>query len=612
MKIFSRKALRISLLVLLVPVLIIGAWVVSVYSGLEKASDPVVRKADSATLRQLTRGAATGFSTPNGNHLWLGIPFAQSVSGEQRWTMPRAHIGWSGNREFISDPVPCFQFGQPFDKLPPEGHIGVEDCLSLDVIAPAMDAATAAAKKLPVMFWIHGGGNTIGAPRDLTKNKLVPGENVILVTTRYRLGPFGWFSHPALRDAGIPGSNFGTEDLITALQWVQDNISTFGGDPNNVTIFGQSAGGVNTFSLMLSPRAKGLFHRAILQSGGVLSVTQQQAENSVKQAVPGNDSNSEDIMAKLLVQQGKASDEAGAHEIARAMPPSEILAFLRSVPPLTLLKMYQRHEKDKMFSFPNVIQDDYTIPKAQPRDLVFDPERFNAVPTIFGANRDELKLLLLFDKNVTKRNFIGIPTVDDVDQFQRISSYLANAWQYAGVESPASWMRDAGYQDVFVYRFDWDEAPSYLGFDLGVLVGASHNMEIPFVMGQFDNREIPRFMLTKKNSDGRYALSSTMREYWAEFANNGNPGRGTSNRQALWAPWSTANDDANTMIFDTPADGGARMLRSTLSKASINAAVANDASLNDDQKCGIYKAFLLMKAWNQEDLARLNDGKCVD
>ena len=141
---------------------------------------------------------------------------------------------------------------------------GTEDCLYLDIRAPHNKSD----KKLPVMFWIHGGGNTSGLKDIYDFSGLVQTQNVIVVSINYRLGPFGWFSHPAIQDhnSGIDKtSNFGTLDIIKALEWVNLNIEKFGGDKDNITIFGESAGGHNVFSLLVAPQAKGLFHKAISQ-----------------------------------------------------------------------------------------------------------------------------------------------------------------------------------------------------------------------------------------------------------------------------------------------------------------------------------------------------------
>ena len=144
--------------------------------------------------------------------------------------------------------------------------LGGEDCLYLNVFAPA-DALMDRTAPLPVMVWIHGGGNRNGEGGDLSNARLPVDYDVIVVTFNYRMGPLGWLAHESLRLEGEASPNFANLDHVAALRWVQDNIANFGGNPANVTVFGQSAGAANILSLVQNPLAKGLFHRAIIQSG---------------------------------------------------------------------------------------------------------------------------------------------------------------------------------------------------------------------------------------------------------------------------------------------------------------------------------------------------------
>ena len=150
--------------------------------------------------------------------------------------------------------------------------VGNEDCLYLNVYAPSGAANEVAKRKLPVMVWFHGGGNTVGHAGGYDGSELAARYGVVVVTTNYRLGPFGWFRQPALVEhakGDEASGNWGTLDLIRSLEWVRENAAAFGGDPKNVTIFGESAGGTDVYSLLVSTRAEGLFHRAISQSGGI-------------------------------------------------------------------------------------------------------------------------------------------------------------------------------------------------------------------------------------------------------------------------------------------------------------------------------------------------------
>ncbi|PHR92660.1 MAG: hypothetical protein COA69_07475 [Robiginitomaculum sp.] len=612
MKFFGRTWVKVTLFVILSPIVLIAGCAGSFIHSLERPAKPFERTASFESVRILNQGEAIGFESKNGTHMWLGIPYAQSISGENRWTLPKPNQGWSGRKEFIQDPERCMQFGTPTEKLPEIGYFGVEDCLSLDVIAPksALEKAKADGKKLPVMFWIHGGGNTLGQPGDLTVNRLVPEENVILVAVRHRLGPFGAFSHQALRDSNIPTSNFGLEDIILSLHWVQENIEIFGGDPNNVTLIGESAGAVNAFSLLLSPRAKGLFHRTILQSGSSTTTPVAEAETPEKRG--GKHNSSADIVAKLLVLKGKAPDTVSALLLAKGMPSSEMFTFLKSIPPFEFIQQYQKDGKDKMYGIPAAIRDGFTIPTQTPDELMASTDTYNAVPMILGTNKDELAILLYFKSDFSRPGKLKMPVIDNIEGFQHASQFMAKTWKFIGSDRPANLIKSSGINDVYVYRFDWDEEPTILGRDLGIFIGASHTYDIPFIFGQFDNREILKYVLTKKNAAGREELSSDMRQYWAEFARTGNPGKGRTGALDTWERWSSRDGDTNsTMSLDTRAGGGSKMINAHVEKASLTRDLLLDGELTDKQKCDLFKFFLVTKLWSVQEYAAFGDGMCL-
>ncbi|MEM9177841.1 MAG: carboxylesterase family protein, partial [Myxococcota bacterium] len=194
--------------------------------------------ADSATRRVLAQGEVVGTTLEDGRVLaWKGLPFAAPPVGDLRWRAPQPPVAWEGVREALASGSMCTQLGG-------EPVQGAEDCLYLDVFAPASVAEEGAAL-LPVMYWIHGGGNSMGSGDMMPPQALARDNGVVLVTINYRLGLFGWLSHDALRaSAANPADasgNFGTLDIIRGLEWVQENIAQFGGDPGRVTIFGESA-----------------------------------------------------------------------------------------------------------------------------------------------------------------------------------------------------------------------------------------------------------------------------------------------------------------------------------------------------------------------------------
>ena len=214
---------------------------------------------------------------------WDDIPYAMPPIDELRWKAPK-QFDISAKNNSIEPKNDNFCVQEPSGLGGTEGNnyfSGTEDCLYLDIKAPSNKQD----ELLPVMFWIHGGGNTTGLKDIYDFSSLVKKHNVIVVTINYRLGPFGWFSHPSIQDfqSGIDKtSNFGTLDIIEALKWVKQNISLFGGNPNNVTIFGESAGGHNVLSLLVSSQAEGLFHKAISQSGYTTSYSKVNAYRPLK------------------------------------------------------------------------------------------------------------------------------------------------------------------------------------------------------------------------------------------------------------------------------------------------------------------------------------------
>lgn len=193
----------------------------------------------------------------NGGYLFRGIPFAAPPVGELRWKPPQPVLPWKGVRDATAQPASCVQNDQGWNYS--DYVIGKEDCLTLDVRTPAMTG------KLPVLVWIHGGSNRAGGPNDIVLSDV--GKQVVIVGVRYRLGIFGFLSHPALTAEQGASGNYGIMDQVAALKWVHENIARFGGDPANVTIAGESAGSQDVSLLLAAPAARGLFEKAIMESG---------------------------------------------------------------------------------------------------------------------------------------------------------------------------------------------------------------------------------------------------------------------------------------------------------------------------------------------------------
>jgi para-nitrobenzyl esterase len=213
--------------------------------------------AEAAAQQVRVDGGVVRGAQWNGSHRFRGIPFAAPPLGELRWKPPQPVVAWAGVRDVTAQPASCVQNDQGWNDS--DYLIGKEDCLTLDVRTPSMTG------KLPVLVWIHGGSNRAGGPNDIVLSDV--GKQVVIVGIRYRLGIFGFLSHPALTAEQGGSGDYGIMDQIAALKWVHANIAKFGGDPGNVTIAGESAGSQDVSLLLAAPAARGLFQKAIMESG---------------------------------------------------------------------------------------------------------------------------------------------------------------------------------------------------------------------------------------------------------------------------------------------------------------------------------------------------------
>ena len=539
-------------------------------------------EADPSSVRTLAQGPIVGTAHPtHAAHVWRALPFAEPPVGPLRWKAPRPPGPWTETRDAVVRRHECVQL----DITDPSSVIGNEDCLTVDVYAPrfAADAVPAGPKRLPVMFWIHGGGNSIGSGEVYDAARLAVENEVVVVVAQYRLGLFGWFSHPALRQtAETPedrSGNFGTLDTIRALEWVQENAAVFGGDPANVTVFGESAGGINVFALLLSPRAKGLFHRAISQSGVLYSTTRAQAENFVDSEDPGMPGSASEVLAAQLVQDGKAADREAAKAVLAGMEGPAIEAYLRGMTPERLLSIFEDSPMGGMYFSPNVFRDGHVIVDAPPLDAFASKATHNAVPTIVGTNREETKLFALFTSPSVRRMF-GLPvSVTDAQAFDLGSEYGGLLWKAQGADQPATALVSAGREDVYGYRFDWDEQGELLWLPLDRMLGAAHAIELLFVFGFTD---LGRF------TDAMYAdlasaetLSKQMRSYWTEFARSGSPRRGRDGSLPTWQPWGAAAEAPKYLVIDSVAGGGMRMASETVDVAGVLDQLGRDTRFRD-------------------------------
>jgi para-nitrobenzyl esterase len=456
--------------------------------------------AESAPQVKTKSGMVEG-KAEGGVYAFLGIPYAAPPLGELRWKPPIAAAKWKTVRKAREFGSHCLQ-GKVFGDMVFRDSGGSEDCLTLNVWVPANRPAA----KLPVMVWIYGGGFVAGTTSEARQDgtHLAGQHGVIVVSMNYRLGVFGFLVHPELmKESGRNAAgNYGLLDQLAALHWVHDNIAAFGGDPDNVTIFGESAGSFSVSAQMASPLAKGLFQKAIGESGAAFSRSGLSFDPVSVRAEKD---------AKLV------SEKLGV----------STLAELRAVPADKLVDVFGKPGEGAFAFGPDI--DGYFLPESVP--AIFAAGKQNDVALLAGWNHDEGSFEIAFaPQKPTAESMKATAEKDFGDkaaEFLKLyptdtpEQTLRSAEDYAGDRfialSTWDWMEaqsKTGKQPIYRYRFEL--APPSAKADAPKM-GAYHSAEIEYVFGQLDSKtDIPW------RADDRL-LSDLMQRYWTNFARSGNP-----------------------------------------------------------------------------------------
>ena len=475
-----------------------------------KPANPAVVVTDKGAVRGLVESGLRSFK---------GIPYAAPPVGSLRWKAPQPAAAWKGVRGATGFGSNCPQPPGFFGRLSDN-----ENCLFLNVYTPV--SAAKAGSKLPVMVWIHGGALISGESDDYNPLALVK-QGVVVVTINYRLGLLGFLAHPALAAESPTHSsgNYGLMDQQAALAWVKRNIARFGGDPANVTIFGESAGGLSVRSQLISPLAKGLFQKAIIESGAY---------------------------AETLPTEAQA--EAAGQATATALGCSDqSAACLRNVPVATLTA-----NDTTLSQLPNidgkVLTSDYAT--------AFQSGVFNRVPVLSGSNHDEWRLFveLLSDLSgnpVTASNYVS----QIQSQFSvpaSLASVIAQQYPLSAYADPAYALGAAGTDVAFAcnarrdvqnlsqfvptyqYEFNDEAAPNIYLPALGYSLGAYHASEIQYLFPA----PVPRLDATQNQ------LALAMQKYWTQFAKTGDPNGGGL---PTWPKYTAATDQAQSLVGPAPS-----------------------------------------------------------
>jgi para-nitrobenzyl esterase len=573
--------------------------------------------------RTINQGEMIGIESDNNTFAWLGIPFAEPPVGNLRWKAPLQPKAFNLKFEANQFADACFQPGGLFGGG--EDWMGSEDCLYLNVWTPAWSTEELKEKNVPVMVWIHGGGNTTGSTDTYNPSNMVFDNEVIVVTVQYRMSNLGWFRHPSLRQGNTTledaSGSFGTLDNIMALRWVKDNISVFGGDVNNVTIYGESAGGHNVAALYASPLAEGLFHKAIVQSGIVSHSDLVEAESYYPESGVSGIQSSKEVLNWLLLNDDKATTLLEARNMQDLMSLQESEDYLRSKTPEELLTAY-RNVRPKKGGMTRAFNDGHVLGEEGIIES-FTNQKMSRVPIILGTNRYESKLFNMRNPRfvrwgkgegivATAASWAGIEELPleimNPDFYNAVNQYAADSWKERAADTPASQLVASGHANTYVYRFDWDDLPVINGMDFGVLAGAAHALELLFLFpAAFDNILIKNLVI-KDSYDGAIQLSDQMMSYWAEFAYTGDPGMGRSKDLPQWNSWS---GQYKYMILDSEEGQGLTMVNTAVTVNSMVDEMAEDQRLTADEKCQTLFTMAYGGDFPQEKFDAFNKGYCL-
>lgn len=484
-------------------------------------------KYQAGTLQQTKYGLVEGIHDRQGGTLaWLRVPYARPPLGELRWKAPRSLPAWKGIRQAI-------QFNNKGIQRAGEEVFGSEDCLYLNIWRP--DTAEGG---LPVLVWAHGGGNLAGSAEDFQGDRLAADANCIVVSVNYRLGMMGWFRYKGLRtgDPWDDSGNYGLLDIFQALSWVKDNALSFGGDPQNITLGGHSAGARNVLTALISPPARGLFQKLLIISGGRTLCEPQEAEDFAL-----------GIIGKLLVKDKVSATEEGARRYLALTSPKKIAAYLREKRAEDYLEFLGNVEI-RMADFPHLFKDGQVIP-ADGFDLLGRGE-YCRVPVILGCDATEYAIYNVLDA-YWENSVLDLGIVNEVEKkklYLQTLDYGSRLFACLNADSTADLLTDDWKQPpVYVYRLGWGTQEGTLQDPLRELVGASHQVDLDFLTGYENyilNKIFPTMCYTPANKPGREKLTSLSMAYLGNFLRSGNPnGQGL----AQWQPWNCSKQEMKPM-----------------------------------------------------------------
>lgn len=484
-----------------------------------------------ALVRNTMYGKVRGKRTSSGKSMiWYGIPYGADTGGSNRWRAPQSVTSWTGIRNAKKAKKKALKYSSDSS-----GYEGTSDCLYVNVYRPYTTE-----KDLPVLVYLHGGGNCSGTA-NIKFSQMASSMNVVVVSVSFRVGAFGFLSHPALQNgtAEENSGNFALLDIQEALIWLQLNAAYFGGDADNVTLSGFSGGARNVLMCMLSPGMEGLFHKAFVISGGFTLSTQEEGKKVAEKK-----------LADILVNRGTFDTKQEAKEYLKMASDDVIRKLFYSLSTAEVAGMYKSFDL-RLSKFPQGFSDGTVLPENWVQAL--SSGNYNRVPLLIGSDATEFSSFAWNDDNT----FSGEELVKynklltDVQNMMEIGIRYGSMFQscFYLEETADAIGKDSGHAPIYAFRMKWGTTASVSDDYYSRFAGAYHGQIRDFLLGTYKHRLIDSSpdAVSEKNKIGRQALTDQMRQYLYQFMVRGNPNGGGRPR---WNKWNSQSSSNGYMSFD--------------------------------------------------------------
>ena len=502
---------------------------------------------------ETTLGKVTGKELGGDVITWYGIPYGKSPVGDLRWKAPEAAEAWSETRD-------CTEAVEKALQLSSGEAVGTEDCLNLTVTSKVGHAGK------PVLVFVHGGNNQTGTSAEIVGDQLVDRADCVYVSLNYRLGLFGFNCLPSLvKEEGASG-NFGMLDIALALDWVKENAAAFGGDPENITISGFSAGGRDVMAMLISPYFTGKFQKAVVYSGGMTTCDVASAQTRTAKT-----------LAPLAVEDGKAADEDAAVKWLLT-DADEVKTYLMGIDSKRLVPL-MANANIRMAVFPHLFEDGVVVPEGG-----FTGATYNSVPTIMLTGSSEFSMFSLGDSwwKGEEATALGADVLSAASTFS--AKYGSDMYRIFNAQVSADTMASSFSESVFVCQVNYGGDDSAMAADLAPY-GSFHGIFVPMLA---DQNNYAAMMPGVFDKAGYQAMAEAYNAYLKNFLASGNP---NGDGLETWDAWDKSSKPS--LVLDaTETEAKVSCEDVSRSYGDIIADMEADTTISADVKKAVAKNVL--------------------